>query len=313
MNLPVIQPGIGLSGIDRPLDNTALSAYMACPREYYFSMVLHRRSDGSKSPALAFGGVLHKLLENHYRGMDVEMVKLLGASWWQKNGHQDPTDHRTFERAILVFDQYRKQWGATPGMEQGQTVGFPDEPMVEISTDTMGKDLLHPYAGKIDRIIELGGQYFVEDHKTTSRLDKHYFSSFELSQQMMGYTYLAQQLMPSLKIAGVRLNVIHVLKDKTNFERQLFSWTREQIAEWVYNTNLWMRRLNTDMEFWNQSPIGEGQPIDAWPIGHYGDNGCSRKYGLCQYHRVCSVAAPFRHRVLEEYPVAPWNPLDMEE
>lgn len=313
--LPVLQSGLGLPAINRPLDNTALSAYMACPREYYFGMVLHRRADGGRSPALAYGGAMHKLLELHYKGTPPELAELIVRGWWEKNGHADETDYRTLARALLDFERYRKHWGMTPELEQGRTLGFPDEPMVEISVDTMGTGLIHPYAGKIDRIIDLAGQFFVEDHKTTSRLDKNYFSSFELSQQMMGYTYLAQQLMPGVKIAGVRLNVIHVLKDKTNFERQLFSWTREQISEWVDNTNNWMHRLNRDSDEWLLTYGGDNvpQPGQPWPIAHYGDNGCARKYGLCQYHRVCSVAAPFRHRVLEELPVNPWNPMEMED
>lgn len=320
-SLPVIDLTSGLPGINRPLDNTAMQAYMACPREYYFGMVLHRRGDGKRSPALAFGGVVHKILECHYKGMPEEMIELIAKAWWEKNGHDDPDDHRTFARAWLDYERYRKHWGLRPELEQGRTIGYPDEPMVEIATDSMGAGLIHPYAGKIDRIIELGDQIYVEDHKTTSRLDKNYFSSYELSQQMMGYTYLAQQLVPSLKIVGVRVNVIHILKDTTKFERQIFTWTREQMAEWIENTNAWMKRLNRDMEYWIEI-YGDGdnpdqsmipQPRLPWPIAHYGENGCSRKYGLCQYHRVCSVAAPFRHRALEELPVNPWNPLETED
>lgn len=308
--LPVVQPGVGLPGINRPLDNTALSAYMACPREYYFAMVLHRRGEG-RSAALAFGGVWHKILEVHYRtGGDISMAEMAGHLWWQKNGIEAEGDYRTLERALLCYKQYREKWGQKPSDEQGRTVGWPDEPMVEIATDSMGHGLLHPYAGKIDRIIELGGLYYIEDHKTTSRLDKNYYRGFELSQQMMGYTYLGQQLMPSLKIVGVRINLLHAIKTTSNFERQLFTYTKEQIDEWMKNTNKWMKRLSADAAEWEG---GEPGPEFDYPIGHLGDNGCSRKYGLCTYHDVCSIATPFRHRRLEEYPINEWNPLETED
>jgi hypothetical protein len=310
-SLPVIDNG--LPGINRPLDNTALSAYMACPREYYMSMVLHRRGEG-RSAALAYGSMMHILLENHYKtGGAVSIVEALGRSWWQENGHHEEGDHRTVERAILDYKRYREKWGQKPEEEQGRTVGYPDEPMVEIAADVKAGSLVHPYAVKLDRVIELGGLHYIEDHKTTSRLDRNYYGGFELSNQMMGYTRIGQLLMPSLKIVGIRLNVIHVLKDKTNFERQLFTFTKEQMAEWEANTNRWMERLSADAQGWpSDEELFSGAAQDRWPLAHFG-NGCSRKFGLCQYHSVCTIATPFRHRRLAEYPVNVWNPLEVDD
>lgn len=302
--LPVLQGG--LPGINRPLDNTALQQYMACPREYYFGMVLHRRGAGL-SPALAFGKAWHTALEMRYKGLSPDQIEFCVRSTWEEHGAEG--DYRTVERVLLDYKRYCEKWGQTPEAEQARTIGYPEEPMVEIACDAQGDGLIHPYAGKLDRIIELGGLIYVEDHKTTSRLDKNYYSGFELSQQMMGYTYLAQQLMPGERIAGVRINLLHALKEKSNFERQLFTYTREQISEWIDNTNRWMERLSRDAQEWPEEP----HPAVRYPLAHFGDNGCSRKYGLCTYHRVCSVAPAFRHRVLEEYPIHPWNPLDIED
>lgn len=312
-NLPVISDGAGLPGINRPLDNTALSAYMMCPREYYLSMMLHRRGEG-RSAALAYGSCFHIIMENHYKtGGAVPLVEAMARSWWAENGHNEEGDYRTLERAILDYKRYREKWGQTPQDEQGKTVGWPDEPMVEIAADIRAGSLVHPYAVKLDRIIELGGLHYIEDHKTTSRLDRNYYSSFELSNQMMGYTRIGQLLMPNLKIVGIRLNVIHCIKSGTNFERQLFTFTKEQMLEWEANTNEWMRRLARDISTWpSEEELMEGYAQDRWPVAHFG-NGCSRKYGLCQYHSVCSIAAPFRHRRLAEYPVNVWNPLEVDD
>lgn len=308
----------GLPGIDRPVDNTALSTYMRCPREYFFSMFLHRRGEGASSPALAYGSLKHIILENHYRsGGEADLVEAIARSWWAENGVAAEGDYRTLERGLLDYKRYREKWGKRPHDEQGDTVGFPEEPMVEIATDVKAGTLLHPYAVKLDRIIELGGLHYIEDHKTTSRLDRNYYSSFELSNQMMGYTRIAQYLMPSLKIVGIRLNVIHCIKTGTNFERQLFSFGRQQLDEWEANTNEWLLRLSADCvrwkELYGENPEGFPLPDQRWPLAHFGDNGCSRKYGLCGYHSVCSIATAFRSRALAEIPVNPWNPLDIED
>jgi hypothetical protein len=313
-SLPVIQPGEGLPNILRPLDNTALSAYMACPREYYLGMVQHRRG-GGLSPALAYGKAIHTALETHYKtGGNAGIVEMMVRKRWEN--HESADDYRTLDRVLLDYDRYVKKYGGDPSKEEGKTVGWPTQPMVELSTNAMGGGLIHPWAVKIDRIIELGGLGYVEDHKTTSRLDKNFYKGFELSNQMMGYVHVAQQLVPSLRIVGVRINVIHALKTGTNFERMLFTFSPDQMAEWVSNVNEWMERVDQDSERWaNEEYVARelgGRP--RWPVAHYGDNGCSRKYGMCQYHRVCSISSRIRQEVLEqEFPVKPWNPLDIED
>lgn len=306
-SLPVIQPGEGLPNILRPLDNTALSAYMACPREYYLGMVQHRRG-GGLSPALAYGKAIHTALETHYKtGGNSGIVEMMVRKRWEN--HESADDYRTLDRVLLDYDRYVKKYGGDPSKEEGKTVGWPTQPMVELSTNAMGGGLIHPWAVKIDRIIELGGLGYVEDHKTTSRLDKNFYKGFELSNQMMGYVHVAQQLVPSLRIVGVRINVIHALKTGTNFERMLFTFSPDQMAEWVTNVNEWMRRVDHDSAIWAQQDVAR-----PWPVAHYGDNGCSRKYGMCQYHRVCSISSRIRQEVLEqEFPVKPWNPLDIED
>lgn len=303
--LPVMQPGVGLPGINRPLDNTALSMYMTCPREYYFGMVLHRRA-GGLSPALAYGRAWHLALEHHYRtGGQADLVELFVRQKWQDHGAVD--DYRTLERVLLDYKRYRERWGADPSREDGKTVGWPVQPMVEVQSNTMSGGLVHSYTVKIDRIIELNSLGYVEDHKTTSRLDRNYWTQFELSNQMMGYVFQAQQLAPSLRIVGVRINVCHVLKTGTNFERQLFTYTPDQLREWVRNTNYWMQRLNADALSWEH--LGDGE----YPVAHFGENGCSRKYGMCSYHHACSRSARMRQTILDnEYPLNPWNPLEVD-
>lgn len=313
-SLPVLQPGVGLPFIQRPLDNTALQAYMACPREYYLGMVEHRRAPGL-SPALAYGKAIHTALEHHYKsGGNEDIVEMMVRAKWEPHNAAD--DYRTLERVLLDYRAYRKRYGGDPSKENGTTVGWPTQPMVELSSNALGGGLIHPWAVKIDRIIELGGLGYVEDHKSTSRLDKHYFNSFELSNQMMGYVHVAQQLVPSLRIVGVRINVIHALTKETNFERMVLTFSPDQMAEWVENTNAWMERLNSDSARWVvDRRIAEttGKPA-RWPVAHFGDNGCSRKYGLCGYHRVCKVSSRIRHEMLEnEFPVNPWNPLEADD
>lgn len=307
-----------LPSIERVLDNTALAAFKRCRRLYYFAYWLHRRESVS-SGALAYGSVIHKLLETHYKTGSPMLAELAARAWWEKNGpsEQSPDEYRTLDRALLDYRRYRDRWGQHPTDEQGRTLGWPDEPLVELSLESVAGGLIHPYAGKIDRIIELGGLYYIEDHKTTSRLDGNFYRALELSPQFQGYTHKAQFLLPSIRIVGVRVNVIHCLKTSTNFERQIIPFNREQLDEWEQDTNRWMEDLAEESARWQELygsnpdrlPV-EGQP---WPRATLGDNGCSGKYGMCSYYPICSITPKFRAGRVRELPVLPWNPLEADD
>ena len=308
------KPLNGLPGIDRPIDNTALQAYMTCPREYFFSMILHRRkAESAKSPALGFGSLWHDILAMHYKSGGVrELVQARAYKTGQ--GHDSPDDYRTLDRALLDYDKYVKRELVT--LDVQKTIGYPEAPLIEIATNAQGDGLLHPWAGKLDRIIELGGLIYVEDHKTTSRFDKNYWMQYELSNQMKGYTYLASQLFPELKIAGVRINLSHVLTASTEFNRKLFSYPADVMQDWITTTNEWLLRLSRDSEAYASALEISGDPWEAalttFPA-HYGDNACSRKFGLCSYHEVCSLSPRLRRRFLEaNYDIYPWNPLTID-
>lgn len=318
MNLPVIQ---------RPIDNTALTAYMSCPREYQFGMLEHRRPEG-KSAALAGGSFWHYLLEAWYKGNDPDLCIAYAMHRWEDPGVVG--DYRTPERYILVFQDYIKKFG---DKDREITVGWPEDPLVEISAQAQNDRIVHPYAGKIDRPIVEQGLTYAEDHKTTSRLDRNTFSQYENSNQMRGYTWLLQQLLPDYKVVGVRVNLAHITKTKHDFHRRPITYTPDQIREWEVNYNRWAFQIATDTlanlyeeggatrdELAELAELN-GLPVDlvlfraehgAFPA-HYGDNGCSRKYGLCVYHRVCSAGRHIRERILDqEFKVHPWNPLEVE-
>lgn len=314
--------------LERPIDNTALSAYMACPKEFLFAMILHRRiKKGAKEKqALSYGSLWHKILENHYlSGGDPHKV-MEAIEIWQGN---EPGDHRTFERAMMDYQKYLKTWD--PDKDLKSTIGFPSNPLVEIQTQIRTDELAHPYSGKIDRMVcEQDGMSFIEDHKTTSRLDSHYFDQFTNSNQMMGYTYIGQHTAPSHDIKGVRINLYHVLKNNTNFHRRVILFSKNKLREWVANYNKWIARVRIDYWAWLlaeghatqeqlREVVGDGHlmdfilDIEAFPA-HFGDNGCNRKYGLCTYFGICSLSPHIQMKALEQdFDVLPWNPLEVDD
>lgn len=301
--------------IDRSLDNTALNDYMSCPRKYFYGMVLHRRREGQTKPALTFGSAIHKGLEYWYRTGDMAQAQRALIMSWQP--HNAPDDHRTPERALAVLEQYVAHYGgdlATETRAWGETVGWPENPLVEIPIELGWPGALHPYTGRIDRIIRWQGLYYVEDHKTTSQMGPYYFHQFDPSNQMMGYAVLAQE-MTGLPIAGVRINAIAALKTQTKFARQIIGFAPERLVEWKENYNQWVQRVEESYELMHEGEqvgVPDHEVVMAsWP---HNFNACAGKYGTCQYAPVCTVSARLRHKVLEaEYEYIPWDPMAAAE
>lgn len=284
------------SELTRPIDNTALSAFMECEMKYYLSMVLHRkRNYATESPALVYGTTWHKILEVHYKtDGDMEAVMNAAIDSWVDHGHHD--DHRTLERAMLAYKNYVERWGP-PSKEDGKTLGWPENPAVELSTNALFPGLHYPYAGKIDRIIKIAGQFFVEDHKTTSMVGSNYFSQFDLDNQMMGYSMLGWSLIGT-PVVGVRINLHATYKKESKFERQIISYSKERLLDWAANLRMWLERIQ-----------------EAHRLGRFTRNykACAGKYGQCPYASVCSMPPRLRARVLEsDYIVKEWNPLETE-
>lgn len=312
--LPVLEPS-RLPYISRPIDNTALNAYDECERKYYYSMVLNRRRGGLTKSALAYGTTWHAIMQAHYTtGGDTAVIMQAAVESWEQ--HDNPDDHRTLERALSAYDGYIARWGDHDKEAKGwgHTVGYPDSPVVELAAEVWWEGALHPYTGKIDRIIEHQGLYYVEDHKTTSALGPTFFRQFDPSNQMMGYCWIAQQL-TGLPIAGVRINAHGVLKTQNKFERSVIHYSPQRMAEWAENYNVRIEKINRSHEVYDQGIIAglaseEHVLLQAFP---HNFSACAAKYGQCTYTDVCTMPPHLRGRVLEaDYEVLPWNPLEGE-
>ena len=293
--------------IGRPIDNTVLSAYMACARRGLYMGWLHRRKGGTLSPALAFGSGWHHIMEAHFKHAECSLDELVAdvteyaAERWED--HQQLDDHRTFQRAILEYKKYIKTYGL-PWNEEAKTVGWPENPLVEISSDVAIPDARHPYAGKKDRIITVHGQYLVEDHKTASRADS--FAAYEMDNQMIGYAVQAQ-LLTGRPIAGVRVDRLVVRKNDSELERRTISYGQERLRQWMQNYDRQLDRLERDLELFAKNP--DIATTDGFPLNF---SACHGKYGMCVYAGVCSLPPRMWQGVLEDdFEVIPWNPLEV--
>lgn len=300
--------------VGRTIDNTALAAYMTCPRKYYYAYVLHRRKSGLPSPSLCYGSGWHTALETAYKAAPMDRDQLVdevrGAVGRKWTGSTDPSDYRTFDRCIVEFEHYINKYGL-PWLEPAKTVGWPDAPLVEIAVELPVPGARHPYTGKLDHIIDANGQFLIEDHKTASQMRNDFFKSFELDNQMIGYAVLAE-LVTGLPIAGVRINAHFIRKSDSVFERRTIQFTQERLKAWCKNYDYWLERIEDSVTTLVAAKTAnfEGD-AGAFPQNF---SACAGKYGMCTYAEVCAMPPRLQQATLEAYyDELPWNPLETED
>jgi hypothetical protein len=302
--------------IGRPIDNTVLSTYMRCPSEAIKAYWMHRRNEKGTKPSLGYGTAWHAGMEAIYKAPEmseadlIEVGRLAIAEKWEDHGIAD--DMRTFERCCLELKKHLKTYGL-PWLQDVKTVGWPENPMVEMSAEVAIPGARHPYTVKVDRLTIAAGQYGFDDHKTASRDEGDYFSSYELDNQMMGYAVGGQLLSGHIiGSARIRRHVIRT-KDSVHDQRNI-SFSQPRLIAWCANYERWLIRLERDLIDW-KGLIAQGMdPYTAADVAfplNKAQCATGRKYGHCPYMAVCSLPPSLRGRSLEDdYEINVWNPLE---
>lgn len=262
-----------------------------------------------RSSALGFGAALHEGLAEWHRSGDLMKALEAISEAWPANMPID--DYRTKEKCLRTMAEYAKNYPS----ENFNVVRGPSGPLIEIpfTLDT-GRELPlelswlkekreglpYPdysepieYGGIFDGLVELGGSIYVLEHKSTSMLGNTYFNQFKPNNQVTGYVWAGGQ-MSGRKVGGAIINAIGVYKvGKTKFERSITGRFPEEIAEWLNNVHdvcVQIKTAEARMTFTRST-------------------GACTLYGLCEFHRVCSLGRePERQKMLEqEYQVEFWD------
>ena len=170
------------------------------------------------------------------------------------------------------------------------------------------------WTGRMDAIAHCHGINRVIDHKTTSIMGDQFSQDFQLSNQVLGYVWAAQQVWPELNISGFCVNTIHFKKPSKSgasltsggvrggaaplaFERFYYQYSPERIQWWEHNA------LTLVEDFIHCLVRNYFPSHTKW---------CFGKYGKCSYHDVCSQdSADLRNSLIqsEQFKPVTWNPV----
>jgi hypothetical protein len=309
------------------IDNSGLEKFDVCQRsaEYY---LCRRRESNKEKPALQFGKIIHKILEARYSRADVDVLsqfdKLVAVATAEFSKWTPPDgDYRNFAMAVDVISEY----AAIYPFETFDLATFNGQPAVELpfacplgtidveaevailnpdgSSRIVYLSKLHIVVkGKIDLLIRREGRLYVMDHKTTSMMGPTYFNDFQISGQVYTYAWAAKELTGE-EPHGFMVNALGVRAPtksgkKLEFKRHTVTLYKELIEEWKKDV------MYKVADFVEMARRGYFPKQTKW---------CAGKYGMCEYHGVCTLSSDMRDVALStnEFKDVTWDPLKQEE
>jgi hypothetical protein len=136
---------------------------------------------------------------------------------WELNSAKENyySDYRTLENCFTSFLQYVQHFSQDELMLKVINTEEPFKILMKLNSDeeyAMFKDLKEfHFTGKIDMEIELNGQLWINEHKTTGQPIDTQVSRLNRSAQVMGYHYAkSRMLKDGITPAGVLMTVHHL-------------------------------------------------------------------------------------------------------
>lgn len=298
-------PFIGDTSFQWAWNATSLSYLKTCPQLYKYRMIDGWRAKG-ESVHITFGQLYHSAREHydrytvqgmsHDEALDLVVQEAMVASKDWPFEHNAKTREGLIRTIIWDLENYKDDAIKTIILANGK-------PAVELSFQ-FDIPLLtvagEPYVlcGHLDRIVDMQGDLFIADYKTTgSTPGQYYFDQYNPDCQMSLYS-LAGRTVYNQPIKGVMIYAMQVAVGFSRPERGMTYRTPEQLDEWLQDTFYWLKTA--------ERYASEGY----WPRN---DTAC-HKFGGCTFRDICGKSPSVRQAFLEtDFEVKRFNPLEIRE
>lgn len=303
---------IGSSTLAWAWDATSISAFVRCPRYYYYKIVEGWTDDTPTH--LQFGIFVHtafqeyeKFRVNHSHDESLRhMLRLLlpaVAAWTPLPPRSKSEELKTPENLIRLVIWYLEHYSAdalsTYLLHDGSAA-------VELNFNfqtefSLAKTPVH-LCGYLDRIVVFNNDKFVDDYKTTTTTpSSYYFDRYDLDNQMCLYN-LGAQILLATPIRGVIVDAIQLAVGFIRPVRSITYRTPDQLEEWLENTQVWLAQAEAYASASSPSDPSRAYPMNLASCGNYGG---------CEFAKVCSKSRQIRSKVLaSDFTKGPqWNPL----
>jgi hypothetical protein len=273
-------------------NSSSLNPAKTCARKYYYEVICGYVTK-DENVHLTFGGIYASALEQYHSMKascgDHQAATIFAVSYaltasYGKLSAAECADlpgaarYKTRENLIRSIVWYLDEYENDPC----ETVILADgKPAVELTFKFKYADEIW-FVGHLDRLVRYGGDYYVQDQKTTgSSIGPWYFKRYNPDNQMSLYT-AAGAVVFNTPVKGVMVDAAQIAMGFTRFERGFSPRTDDQIEEWLKDAQYHIELT------WAAAEHG-------WPMN---DSSC-QKYGGCAFLDVCSKSPSVRQDYLD--------------
>lgn len=276
-------------------DSTSLGNLITCPKLYHYKNILGYVPK-TESVHLTFGSLAHSAREQyeHHKAKgeshDTALHKMI--RWLFENtadfvSSDSYKNRETLIRTMVWYCEHFKNDALTTVILANGKPAIELSFRFELDSSTM-------LCGHIDKLINMNGQIWVSDLKTSkSALNDRYFKQFSPSIQMPLYT-IAGQVVYNTEARGVIIDGAQILVGGTRFQRAPIPYNKQWLEEWVVNIKHYIELANRYAD------------ANYWPMNH---TAC-HKFNGCDFRGVCSRAPEVREIFLAaDFEIRRWDPL----
>lgn len=287
-------------------DNTRISSFKDCPRQFYFRHIRHWRKAGN-APALAFGLAWHDAMdviwglasstEADSKIVSAAMSRFLQT--WTNEGFPDwdewspELDAQLSPRTPGIAAEMLQEYISLrrPYLRGVKMLGIEQPFAVPI----------HPkwddvyYVGRLDKVIENDkGDIIVGEHKTTTSYAAsgptipfryNYIHSWSPNSQIDGYLHAAHSIYGS-QVTDVFVDAALVHKKiHDGFKFIPVSRALEMLDGFLVDTHYWIDLIEKEKEKLDEQ---RSKPTPDLMMAFYKNtNQCDGKYSPCSYKDIC--------------------------
>ena len=303
------------------MDNTKRNEFITCPRKYFYKYI-QGYSPTIGSTALRFGLSWHACMEGYYGMIAKEGWTTSGKAitaggqmaqdtfYAETKNKEYYDDYRTIDNVLKMFILYLDHFSIDQNM------------LKIIQTEQVFKILITPtitelaafpgvkpfyFSGKKDLEVELNGQPWIFEFKTTGQPISIQSKRLHRSPQIIGYNYASKVIAKEIPegslvvlchASGRRNKSGEYGKIKFDFQRSPQIFSDQDLAEFRYGLVHDAWRLQTSHN------------KDFWPCNQYS----CYTYGACPYTYMCEAHRPVGQELLVNHiQCEPWSVLHGEK
>lgn len=297
------------------VDNTKLSAYAKCPKQFYWAH-LQGLQPGKKSIHLhagaSFATCMEKFRESFYGqentgDYDVAvreglyaLIRSYGIDEARDNDPAWLASAKSWEGMACAYLHTVAYWDPRQDLLK-PVIDENGKPTVECSfaipleIDNPSTNQPYLFHGRYDMLGSYGGSLFIEDDKTASQLGASWSGQWDLRSQFTGYCKGAQAF--GVGVAGAIIRGTAILKTKVTHAEAIVYRPDFLIENWERDVEHLLKEMNKSFAENN------------WPtLGTFNEQ-CNA-YGGCDYKQLCSSPDP--EAWLSNYHRQFWDPTNPE-